>query len=207
MDQRPTYRELIDRLRARDEGAAVEIVRRYEPILCRSIQARLKRLRLRRLLDAADVCQTVLARFFLRASWGRFELDTPEQLNQLLFVMARHELANVARQHRAARRDHRRIERRSTGADEPVEAVCPSQLAAQRELLHEVRRRLSPDERELLSLREQGLEWTAIAARRGGSPEALRKQLRRAIERAASALDADEPTDNEPNGRERTRPA
>lgn len=86
------------------------IVRRYEPVLCRSIQARLRRLRLCRLLDAADVCQTVLARFFVRASWGRFELDTPQLLDQLLFTMARHELANLARKHRAARRDHRRTE-------------------------------------------------------------------------------------------------
>ena len=197
MDDRSTYRQLIDRVRARDERAAAEIVRHYEPILCRSIQARLRRLRLRRLLDAADVCQAVLARFFVRASWGRFELDTPEQLDQLLFVMARHELTNLARKHRAARRDHRRIEGLRTGADEPAAAaVCPSQLAAQRELLHEAWRRLSPDERDLLSLREQGWEWTAIAACRGGSPEALRKQLRRAIERVAGELEAHETADN-----------
>ena len=191
MDERSTYRNLIDRVRARDEGAAAKIVRHYEPILCRSIQARLRRLRLGRLLDAADVCQMVLARFFVRASWGRFELDTPEQLAQLLFVMARHELANLARKHRAARRDHRRIEGLHGGADEPAaDAISPSQLAARRELLHEARRRLSPDEQELLSLREQGWEWTAIAARRGGSPEALRKQLRRAIKRVADELAA-----------------
>lgn len=197
MDQRSTYRALIDRVRARDEEAAAEIVRHYEPILCRSIQVRLRRLRLRRLLDAADVCQTVLARFFVRASWGRFELDTPEQLDQLLFVMARHELTNLARKHRAARRDHRRIEGLRTGAGEPAAAaVCPSQLAARRELIREARRRLSPEERELLSLREQGWEWNAIAAHRGGSPEALRKQLRRAIERVVGELEAHGPINN-----------
>jgi RNA polymerase sigma factor (sigma-70 family) len=192
MSERPTFRELIDRVRARDETAAAEIVRRYEPILCRSIQARLRRLRLRRLLDAADVCQTVLARFFVRASWGRFELDTSGQLGQLLSVMARHQLASLARKYRAARRDHRRTESLRDGAGEPTACVCPSRLAARRELLREARRRLSPDERELFTLREQGWEWAAIAARRGGSPEALRKQLCQAIERVAEELGADE---------------
>jgi RNA polymerase sigma factor (sigma-70 family) len=188
-----SFRELIERVRARDETAASEIVRRYETVLCRTIQGRLRRLRLQRLMDPADVCQTVLARFFVRASWGRFQLDTPAQLGQLLFVLARHQLANLARKHRAARRDYRRLVDLPSGASEPATAAaCPCELAARQELLREVRRRLSPEERELLALREQGWEWTGIAARRGSSPEALRKQLRRAIERVADELKADE---------------
>jgi hypothetical protein len=56
------------------------------------------------------------------------------------------------------------------------------------ELLQEARRRLSPEERRLLELRDQGQEWAAIAMAVGGQPEALRKQLARALERVAQDL-------------------
>ena len=68
----------------------------------------------------------------------------------------------------------------------------PSQHAAARELLLEARRRLSPEERQLLELREQGHEWAAIATTLGGNPEALRKQLARAVQRVARQLGLDE---------------
>ncbi len=55
-----------------------------------------------------------------------------------------------------------------------------------------MRRRLSPEEFELLELRGQGREWAAIAAERGGSAEALRKKLARAIDRVAQELRLDE---------------
>jgi hypothetical protein len=61
-----------------------------------------------------------------------------------------------------------------------------------RELLDEVQRRLSPEERHLLELRQQGLEWAGIAAEVGGSPEARRKQLARAVERLARELGLEE---------------
>ena len=52
----------------------------------------------------------------------------------------------------------------------------PSSEVATRELLQEARRRLSPEERSLLERREQGREWTEIAAELGSSPEAIRKR-------------------------------
>jgi hypothetical protein len=58
--------------------------------------------------------------------------------------------------------------------------------------MHEVRRRLSPDVQEVLELRNQGEDWAAIAARLGGSPEALRKKLARAIDRVAEQLGLDD---------------
>lgn len=37
-------------------------------------------------------------------------------------------------------------------------------------------------------MRQQGLEWAAIAAELGGSPEALRKHFTRALDRVARRL-------------------
>ena len=59
--------------------------------------------------------------------------------------------------------------------------------------LEEARRRLSPEELSLLERREQGREWTEIAAELGSSPEAVRKRLARAIDRVAHDLGLDQP--------------
>jgi RNA polymerase sigma-70 factor (ECF subfamily) len=59
----------------------------------------------------------------------------------------------------------------------------PSRLVASRELLDEFRRRLSSEERMLADLRAEGYEWAEIATRLGGTPQARRKQLTRALDR------------------------
>ncbi len=64
-------------------------------------------------------------------------------------------------------------------------------MVAQRELLHEVQRRLSVEERQLVSLRVEGHAWPAIAERLGGTPEARRMQLTRALDRVEQQLGID----------------
>ena len=68
----------------------------------------------------------------------------------------------------------------------------PSRLAAGRELLAAVRVRLSPDELRLADLRGQGREWTEVAEEMGGTAQARRKQLQRALDRVAKDLGLDE---------------
>jgi hypothetical protein len=63
---------------------------------------------------------------------------------------------------------------------------------AGQELLAEFRRRLSEEERQLAEARADGQDWKQIAADRGGSPEALRKQLARAIDRVSRELGLEE---------------
>jgi RNA polymerase sigma-70 factor (ECF subfamily) len=193
MSEGPSFTELIGRVRGGDEAAAEELVRRFKPVLRRTVRVRLRDARMRRLLDSSDVCQSVLTAFFVGAALGRYELDTPEQVRQLLVVMARHKLANQARRQRARRRDHRRTD------DVPAEEhdllshdAGPLQQVAARDLLDEACRRLAPQERRLLELRQQGRDWAEVAAAVGGSPEALRKQLARAGERVARQLGLDE---------------
>ena len=57
--------ELIGRVRDGDARAAEELVRRYEPLIRREVRFRLHDSRLRRVFDSMDVCQPVLASFFL----------------------------------------------------------------------------------------------------------------------------------------------
>ncbi|HKI33351.1 MAG TPA: sigma-70 family RNA polymerase sigma factor [Gemmataceae bacterium] len=186
------FPDLIRRVRGGDEAAATELVRLYEPAIRRSVRLRLDP-RLRRTCDSMDICQAVLCSFFVRTAAGQYELDTPEQLLKLLASMARHKLAKAVRHQQAARRDHRRLEAGSA-EDRDLQAYAsgPSEQVAAKELVQEVQRRLSPQERRLMELRNQGCDWVAIAAAHGGSPEALRKQLGRAVARVAGHLGLEE---------------
>jgi RNA polymerase sigma-70 factor (ECF subfamily) len=193
MSEATSFRELIRRVRAGDELAAVEVVRRYEPTIRRTIRVRLRDPRLGRLFDSMDVCQSVLASFFVRAALGQYELDRPEQLLKLLTVMARHKLINLAEHQAAQRRDYRRVEPAPDREKEIVAAGgSPSQQAAAHELLVEARRRLSPDEQQLLELRQEGRAWADIAGQLGGTADGLRIQLARAVERVSRELGLDE---------------
>ena len=60
------------------------------------------------------------------------------------------------------------------------------------ELLQEFRRRLSDEERWLAEQRAAGKDWPQIAAEFGGSAEALRKKLTRAIDRVGQELGLDQ---------------
>src|SRR5271168_2063640 len=105
MAEDSAFLELIQQVRAGDEAAATEVVRRYEHALLREIRLRLRDPRLRRALDSIDICQSVLASFFLRAASGQYQLETSSQLLRLLVAMARNKLASQARHSYVTRRD------------------------------------------------------------------------------------------------------
>jgi RNA polymerase sigma factor (sigma-70 family) len=193
MCENAAFADFISQIRAGDDQAARELVERYEPVIRREVRLRLRDQRLASRFDWADVCQSVMASFFVRAALGQYELNAPEQLLKLLATMARHKLADRVDRERAGCRDNRRVEE-GDGEMGQVAATAssPSRQLAARELLQEVLRRLSPDERQLVELRNQGLDWPAIASQVGGSPEALRKRLSRATDRIAEELGLDE---------------
>jgi RNA polymerase sigma-70 factor (ECF subfamily) len=193
MSEDPKFPQLIRRVRAGDARAAEELIEHYVPAIRRTLRAQLRDSQMRRLLDSQDICQSVLASFFVRAALGRYELETPEHLLTLLTSMAHHKLTNQVRRYRAKRRDQTRneatpVEEWAVAAPDP----SPSRQVASKELLEEALRRLSPEERRLLQLRQEGRSWAEIAQEVGGSSEALRKQLERAVERVAKQLGLDE---------------
>jgi RNA polymerase sigma-70 factor (ECF subfamily) len=75
MAEESAFGDLIRRVRAGDADASSELVRRFEPAIRIAVRARLTDPSLRRLSDSMDICQSVLASFFLRAAAGQFELD------------------------------------------------------------------------------------------------------------------------------------
>lgn len=189
----PSFTELIDRVRSRDEAAAAELVKRYESAIRRVVRIHLRDARMRRLLDSSDICQSVLASFFVRTALGQYDLETPEQMLRLLTAIARDKLTNQAARLRAKRRDIGR----NADADEPHDfaidqASDPSEQASAREILEKVRDRLRPNELRLAEQRALGRGWKEIAAEFGGTDVALRKQLTRALDRVMSELGLDD---------------
>jgi RNA polymerase sigma-70 factor (ECF subfamily) len=189
----PTFDELIRRVRTGDPDAASELVKSYEPAIRRAVRIRLADARLGSVLDSIDICQSVLGSFFIRAASGQYELNTPAQLLRLLTAMARNKLISQARKQYAQRRNPRGGSLDDWGTETLVSAGGgPSTEVAARDLLREVHRRLSVQERQIIELRNQGLEWSAIAHEIGGSAEALRRRLARALDRVADQLKLDE---------------
>src|SRR5262249_13005793 len=108
MPDQAAFAVFIQRIRAGEAPAAAELVRQYEPLIRRAVRLRLEDRGLRRLFDSMDVCQSVLASFFVRSAAGQYDLESPEQLTKLLVVMAKNHLISAARRQRSQKRDQRR---------------------------------------------------------------------------------------------------
>jgi RNA polymerase sigma-70 factor (ECF subfamily) len=190
-----TFAELMQRVRTGDQDAATTLVQRYEPAIRRAMRFRLSGSKMGAVLDSVDICQSVMASFFIRAASGQYELDTPEQLQKLLAKMAKNKLNFQIRKQYAQCRDQRREQSAADDQFLPGTSVTPSRQVSARELLEQVHKRLSPEERELVEMRNDGVEWDVIAARVEGRPGALRKKLGRALDRVAQELGIDEAAD------------
>jgi RNA polymerase sigma-70 factor (ECF subfamily) len=190
----PSIEELLKRVQQGDGAAATELFRRYEGAIRRRVRIWLltQDPRLRRVFDSMDVCQSVMASFFIRAAAGQYDLDQPRQLLGLLFQMAKHKLANQVAKQQAQRRDVRRTEGRNPQDLEQIaHDASPCRLVAGQELLQEFRKRLTGEEQLLADRRAEGKEWIAIAAELGGTAEGRRKQLARALDRVSAQLGLD----------------
>jgi RNA polymerase sigma-70 factor (ECF subfamily) len=191
-----SFADFVRRIRAGDAAAAAELVQQYESAIRLEVRLRLRDPSLRRRFDSMDVCQSVLASFFVRAAAGQYDLERPESLRQLLAAIALNKLNEQIRRHRAQRRDTRKaapLDAAECTLASPEPAA--SAVIAGKELLEQVRQRLNPEERELSELRQAGHGWPAVAQMMGGTPDARRMQLERALRRVASALGLEEEGD------------
>ena len=174
MSENLAFPDLMCRVRAGDERAAAEVVRRYEPAVRSAVGSWLTHTELRRHLDAVDICQVVLTHFFAQVVRGRFVLDSPTRFVNLLKVMARRQLLKQRRALRTRRRGGGRTRRPLSQNGPPDPHADPFEEVVRRELLQEIQRRLSPEGRWLHEQRCAGRSWAAIAAEVGRNPDALR---------------------------------
>jgi RNA polymerase sigma-70 factor (ECF subfamily) len=193
MTDMDTFRSLWERVRAGDGRAAEELVRHYEPLIRCEARLRMTDPKLARHFDSADICQSVLASLFTRAACGQFDLDRPEDLVCLLLTMTRNKVASRARQQRARPADGRLDEGADVGALGTTPGCDdPARIAMGRDLVEQIRRHLGREERTMADLRGAGASWDEVATTLGGTAEARRKQLARALDRAACAVGLDD---------------
>ena len=187
------FQDLWDRVRAGDGQAAADLVRQFEPLIRHEIRLRMTDPRLARQYDSADICQSVLASLFARAACGQFDLAGPDDLVCLLLTMSRNKVASKARRLHARPADDLVDE----GIDiEELAAASqrddPGKIVLGRDLVEQVRSRLGLEERRIADLRCDGATWDDVAASLGGTADARRKQLARALGRATRALGLDD---------------
>ncbi len=196
MPETAQFQNLIHRIRLRDDEAAREFVERYEKVIRRVIRIHLRDQRLRQVMDSMDVCQSVLASFFVRTALGQYDLSTPEHLINLLTTITKNKLTNQIHRHRAQRRDVlRNLTIETEGVQIADRASDPSEQASAREILEQVRLRLTPDERYLADQRSLGQSWVELANELGATDVALRKKLTRALNRVLCELGFEDVSD------------
>jgi RNA polymerase sigma-70 factor (ECF subfamily) len=98
------FAEFMARIRSGDARAAQELVRHYESAIRLAVRTRLTDSALKRQIDSVDICQSVLASFFVRAGAGQYDLTNPAQLIALLVRMARNKLVGQTCFHQRQRR-------------------------------------------------------------------------------------------------------
>jgi RNA polymerase sigma-70 factor (ECF subfamily) len=187
------FSQFIERIRAGDQQAAAELVARYEPIVRREIRLQLDDQNLVRAFDSMDICQSVLASFFVRTAAGEYHFDSAAQLLGLLVNMTRNKLVSAARREFRQRRD---LRRRAPAAGSVLDNLAdkrptPAQEVDQRDLLARIYDRLTPEELQISRLRSSGAAWDEIAAELGGTAQSRRMQFSRALERVAGTLGVD----------------
>ena len=188
-----SFDSFMVRVRAGDEEAACDLVSRFGNVIRREVRLRMYDRRFLRVLDSMDIVQSVLNSFFARAAAGQFALESPEQLAKLLIAMTRNKVAFQRRREYSQRRDSRKIECTPVDEIDVIETdPGPTDVVSNRDLFDKVCQLLTPEERWILNLRAEGLEWTVIADRLGGSSQSRRMQLARAVHRISQSLRTDE---------------
>lgn len=189
--QTQSFSELIRLVQQGDAAAFERLVGEYGEAIQREVRFTLLDARLRSCVGESDVYQSVCLRFFSGMRDGRYRLETPRDLVDLLKGITRTRVAELARYWRAQRRDVGRklslteVEVEEAGDTDPR----PLDVLADAELVQAAGDRLSPEDRQVLGWRSDGLSWAEIALRLGcHSAEAVRKRHERSLARIALEL-------------------
>jgi len=179
-EERPgSIPDLLARIRNGDEGAARELLRRYEPKVRLVVRRQLPRL-LRSRFDSLDFLQSVWGSFFHQIRTGPSDLKEEQSLIAFLAWAARNKVIDQYRRAATLKQDVRREER--IGAPGQVEsrrapADTPSQLAQAHETYNRLRELLPEDRRVILDLKASGHSCKEIGDRLGVSERTVERVL------------------------------
>ena len=75
----PSFVELLERVRAGDAEATEELFRTYEPHIKSLVRSLMRIDRVHFMAEPSDVCQSVMASFFIRTALGQYDISGPNQ--------------------------------------------------------------------------------------------------------------------------------
>jgi DNA-directed RNA polymerase specialized sigma24 family protein len=184
MNPTEEFQRLMERVGANDEAAIADLVQRFEPEIRIMVRSWLRpwELNLRKVFDSADICQSVLAWFFLKDATKRYDLSSPDDLFKMFRVMVRNRVFYHVRKCKNDKRSSQVMDELASSD------VSPDQIVAAKELREAIVSRLNAEEADLVQRRLNGATWEDICAVVGGTPDARRMQLARATKRLATQM-------------------
>jgi len=180
--------DFLKRIQAGDDGAALELLSRFEAEVRLVVRRQLPRL-LRSRFDSLDFLQSVWGSFFRRMRSAPTEFEDSRHLVAFLARAAKNKVIDEYR--RAASRKHNmhREEplwaegRRPKEVPDPIDS--PSEVAQAHEVLVRLRELMPEDRRTILEMKAQGLSSKDIGERLGISERTVQRvleELRRRME-------------------------
>jgi RNA polymerase sigma factor (sigma-70 family) len=178
--QRPgNIQELLARIKNGDEGAARELLARYESKVRLVVRRQLPRL-LRSRFDSLDFLQSVWGSFFFKIQHGPNDLDEEQNLITFLAWAARNKVIDEYRRAGTQRQDMKREERLDGLGDQELALASgdtPSELAQAHETFDRLRDLLPDEQRVILDLKAAGHTSREIADRLGVSERTVQRLL------------------------------
>jgi RNA polymerase sigma factor (sigma-70 family) len=179
-------RDLLARIKDGDEGAACELLTRYESKVRLVVRRQLPRL-LRSRFDSLDFLQSVWGSFFHRIRTGDNDLNEEQGLIAFLAWAARNKVIDEYRRAGTQKQDVRREERleaKGDAEDALAAGDTPSQLAQANETYERLRELLPEDRRVILELKAAGYSCREIGERLGMSERTVQRVLENLKDRA-----------------------
>jgi RNA polymerase sigma-70 factor (ECF subfamily) len=184
-------RGFLARIKAGDEGAARELLARYEAEVRLVVRRQLPRL-LRSRFDSLDFLQSVWGSFFRRVRTGPAEFEDSRHLVAFLARAAKNKVIDEYRRAGSQKQDMHREEPLWAEGDSPRDLAAdidtPSEVAQAREAFGQLRDLLPEDRRELLELKAQGLSSGEIGARLGISERTVQRVIEDLRRRAGELM-------------------
>jgi RNA polymerase sigma factor (sigma-70 family) len=175
------FQKFVEILRSGDADAVDRLLSEFDPFLRGAIRLRLFNRRARRVVDTADILQSLL-KDFLRREEAEGDAASSEKIRAYLTAAAKYKISSKTRKER------RRIADLSDIAEPATPEAPPTQQAEDRDFIDAIRNRLDEGDGRLFDLSQQGRTWRQIADEVGGHPDTLRIQLRRAVAAALAEI-------------------
>jgi RNA polymerase sigma factor (sigma-70 family) len=192
--EKPIDDELLRRVRAGDRTAVGDLWIRFEPEIRRTLRVRLWQSGLRGREETEDRLQSVALLFFDRLDRGKLDqrlddLESPEELLNLLKKMAKGRYVDWLRRRGAQRRaETRKKSLDAMAVEPPADETRASEALQHRELVGQAFAMLDENEQRIAELLRTGYSWQQIADQLKTTREAVRKQFYRAVDRMKQRL-------------------